>query len=91
MFLIDGEREKELQRITDNLVAENITGCTQAASQQPDQMGCKMFTQLQVLKLFIPFVKQVYKHLDLHVTPLKIIKAAVFNKLFQSTAHIFVY
>lgn len=41
MFLIDSEREKELQRMTENLVAENITGCTQAASLHSGQMGCK--------------------------------------------------
>ena len=57
MFLIDSEREKELQRITQNLVAENITGLTQAAFLCPGQMGCKVFTQLQVQKLFTPVHK----------------------------------
>lgn len=75
MPLIDSEREKELQRITENLVAENITGLTQAASHRPGQMGCKVFTQLQVQKLFTPHTKQVYKdwlqHLNPHVTPFK--------------------
>ena len=44
----------ELQRIKQNLVAENITGLIQAAAHCPGQMGCKVFTQLQVQKLFTP-------------------------------------
>lgn len=75
MFLIGSEREKELQTITENLVAQNITGLAQAASCCPRQMGCKVFTQLQVQKLFTPHSKQVYKvwiqHLNPHVTSLK--------------------
>lgn len=61
MCLMDSEREKELQRITENLVAENFTGPTQLASHCLGQMGCKLFTQLQVQKLFTPHTKQVYK------------------------------
>lgn len=49
LFLIDCERVKELQRITENLVAENITGLKQPYSNNPGQMGCKVFTLLEVV------------------------------------------
>lgn len=59
----------ELQRITENLVAENITGLIQAAAHCPGQMGCKVFTQLQVQKLFTPRTKQGHTFWAQHLNP----------------------
>lgn len=55
--------------MTENLVAENITGLIQAAAHCPGQMGCKVFTQLQVQKLFTPRTKQGHTFWAQHLNP----------------------